>query len=102
MAAIRGSQDTRCRTLEVWILSRRLRNSQHCPYIDDRVRSTQCFEHRTYEDRLETISNVREAGISVCCGGILGLGEVRKTAMQFGSGLIVADPQLFTKCDAFP
>ncbi|CAM9945498.1 unnamed protein product [Scytosiphon promiscuus] len=29
----------------------------------------------TYEDRLETISNVREAGISVCCGGILGLGE---------------------------
>lgn len=31
---------------------------------------------RTYEDRLETISNVRDAGISVCCGGILGLGEV--------------------------
>merc|ERR1711862_799861 len=30
---------------------------------------------RTYEDRLETIANVREAGISVCCGGILGLGE---------------------------
>eukprot|EP00638_Chattonella_subsalsa_P005143 CAMPEP_0117752914 /NCGR_PEP_ID=MMETSP0947-20121206/11907_1 /TAXON_ID=44440 /ORGANISM="Chattonella subsalsa, Strain CCMP2191" /LENGTH=410 /DNA_ID=CAMNT_0005571683 /DNA_START=21 /DNA_END=1253 /DNA_ORIENTATION=+ len=30
---------------------------------------------RTYEDRLETIKNVREAGISVCSGGILGLGE---------------------------
>jgi biotin synthase len=30
---------------------------------------------RSYEDRLETISNVRDAGISVCCGGILGLGE---------------------------
>lgn len=30
---------------------------------------------RTYEDRLDTISNVRDAGISVCCGGILGLGE---------------------------
>jgi biotin synthase len=30
---------------------------------------------RSYEDRLETIANVREAGISVCCGGILGLGE---------------------------
>lgn len=30
---------------------------------------------RKYEDRLETIANVREAGISVCCGGILGLGE---------------------------
>lgn len=30
---------------------------------------------RKYEDRLETIANVRDAGISVCCGGILGLGE---------------------------
>ena len=30
---------------------------------------------RTYDDRLQTIKNVREAGISVCCGGILGLGE---------------------------
>lgn len=30
---------------------------------------------RSYEERLETIKNVREAGMSVCCGGILGLGE---------------------------
>jgi biotin synthase len=30
---------------------------------------------RTYEERLDTIKNVREAGIEVCCGGILGLGE---------------------------
>ena len=30
---------------------------------------------RTYQDRLETIAHVRDAGISVCCGGILGLGE---------------------------
>ncbi|GJJ09453.1 hypothetical protein Clacol_003676 [Clathrus columnatus] len=30
---------------------------------------------RTYDDRLETITAVREAGISVCSGGILGLGE---------------------------
>eukprot|EP01059_Diplonema_ambulator_P020879 TRINITY_DN3481_c3_g1_i1.p1 TRINITY_DN3481_c3_g1~~TRINITY_DN3481_c3_g1_i1.p1 ORF type:complete len:392 (+),score=109.76 TRINITY_DN3481_c3_g1_i1:48-1178(+) len=30
---------------------------------------------RTYEDRLETIANVRAAGISVCCGGILGINE---------------------------
>ena len=30
---------------------------------------------RTYDDRLQTIANVRKAGISVCCGGILGLGE---------------------------
>jgi len=29
----------------------------------------------TYEDRLRTIRNVQDAGMSVCCGGILGLGE---------------------------
>jgi biotin synthase len=33
---------------------------------------------RTYEDRLTTIRNVREAGITVCCGGIIGLGEDRR------------------------
>lgn len=30
---------------------------------------------RTYDDRLNTLSNVRKAGISVCSGGIIGLGE---------------------------
>lgn len=30
---------------------------------------------RTYDDRLETLNNVRKAGISVCSGGIIGLGE---------------------------
>jgi biotin synthase len=30
---------------------------------------------RTYQDRLDTLENVREAGISVCCGGIVGMGE---------------------------
>ena len=30
---------------------------------------------RSYADRLRTIANVRKAGITVCCGGILGLGE---------------------------
>ncbi len=30
---------------------------------------------RTYQDRLDTLERVREAGISVCCGGILGMGE---------------------------
>jgi biotin synthase len=30
---------------------------------------------RTYNDRLETIKNVRASGMTVCCGGIIGLGE---------------------------
>ena len=32
---------------------------------------------RTYQDRLDTLTAVREAGISVCCGGIVGMGESR-------------------------
>ena len=30
---------------------------------------------RTYQDRLQTLEYVREAGVTVCCGGILGMGE---------------------------
>jgi biotin synthase len=30
---------------------------------------------RTYQDRLDTLDAVREAGINVCCGGIVGMGE---------------------------
>lgn len=33
---------------------------------------------RTYQDRLDTLARVREAGIRVCCGGILGMGESRR------------------------
>ena len=33
---------------------------------------------RTYQDRLDTLENVRKADMSVCCGGIVGLGEGRK------------------------
>ncbi|MFP5461936.1 MAG: biotin synthase BioB [Gammaproteobacteria bacterium] len=32
---------------------------------------------RTYQDRLDTLERVRDAGISVCCGGIVGMGETR-------------------------
>lgn len=33
---------------------------------------------RTYEDRLNTLDNVRKAGVTVCCGGIIGLGETHE------------------------
>jgi biotin synthase len=32
---------------------------------------------RTYEDRLDTLEQVRDAGMNVCCGGIVGMGESR-------------------------
>ena len=38
----------------------------------------QIITTRTYDDRLETIENVRDAGMKVCCGGIVGMGEERK------------------------
>ncbi|RAK57259.1 biotin synthase BioB [Phenylobacterium deserti] len=33
---------------------------------------------RTYQDRLDTLAAVRDAGLSTCCGGIVGMGETRR------------------------
>ncbi|ODP36222.1 biotin synthase BioB [Sphingomonas turrisvirgatae] len=38
---------------------------------------------RTFEDRLETLEHVRDAGINVCCGGIVGMGETRGDRVGF-------------------
>jgi biotin synthase len=38
---------------------------------------------RTYADRLKTLAAVRDAGVKVCCGGILGLGESREDRIDF-------------------
>jgi len=35
----------------------------------------QIITTRTYQDRLDTLANVRDAGMNVCCGGIVGMGE---------------------------
>lgn len=42
----------------------------------------QIITTRTYEDRLRTLHHVRDAGISVCCGGILGLGESQEDRIR--------------------
>ena len=41
---------------------------------------------RTYDDRLDTLARVRAAGMNVCCGGIIGMGESRSDRI----GLLVA------------
>jgi biotin synthase len=41
----------------------------------------QIITTRTYQDRLETLQAVREAGMNVCCGGIVGMGEEPKDRM---------------------
>ncbi|WP_342782505.1 biotin synthase BioB [Sphingomonas xanthus] len=38
---------------------------------------------RTFQERLDTLDEVREAGISVCCGGIVGMGEARADRVGF-------------------
>lgn len=38
---------------------------------------------RTFDDRLDTLAHVREAGINVCCGGIVGMGETRADRVGF-------------------
>lgn len=47
---------------------------------------------RRFEDRLHTIGNVREAGIQVCCGGIIGMGESLEDRIRFLLALTQLDP----------
>lgn len=48
---------------------------------------------RNYEDRLETLQHVREAGLNVCCGGIVGMGETREQRAALIAELANLDPQ---------
>lgn len=48
---------------------------------------------RTYQDRLETIAAVAAAGIQVCCGGIVGLGETDRDRIELLHTLANLDPQ---------
>jgi biotin synthase len=53
---------------------------------------------RTYQDRLETLAHVRAAGMSVCCGGIVGMGETRAAR----AGLLHALATLPAHPDSLP
>jgi biotin synthase len=46
-----------------------------------------------YDDRLDTLNKVREAGIKVCCGGIVGMGESRRQRAGLIAELAGLDPQ---------
>ncbi|HLG20224.1 MAG TPA: biotin synthase BioB [Bdellovibrionota bacterium] len=48
---------------------------------------------RTYDDRLRTLKAVREAGITVCCGGIIGMGESAQDRCALLAELAAFDPQ---------
>ena len=64
---------------------------------------------RTYQDRLDTLKNVRQAGMTVCCGGIVGLGETRQDRLGLIEQLAAMDPHpesvpvnLLVKVDGTP
>jgi len=46
----------------------------------------------TWEERWDTLSMVREAGMEVCCGGILGMGETLEQRAEFAANLAELDP----------
>jgi len=52
----------------------------------------QIISTRTYQDRLDTLERVRDAGINVCCGGIVGLGESRRERAGLIAQLANMDP----------
>lgn len=47
----------------------------------------------TFDDRLQTIRNVQDAGMSVCCGGILGLGETTQDRLKMLEVISSFNPQ---------
>lgn len=47
---------------------------------------------RTYEDRLQTLARVRQAGVTVCCGGIIGMGEDRSSRCRLLEQLAAQRP----------
>jgi len=46
----------------------------------------------TWDERWDTLSMVREAGMEVCCGGILGMGETLEQRAEFAANLAELDP----------
>jgi biotin synthase len=53
---------------------------------------------RTMQDRLDTLEHVREAGMAVCCGGIVGMGEAREDRI----GMLVTLANLPTPPESVP
>lgn len=51
-----------------------------------------CSSHR-WEDRVDTCNLVRESGMEVCTGGIIGLGETREQRVEFAFELAALEPQ---------
>ena len=79
--------DTQARTLKDAGLDYYNHNLDTAPEAYGRIIST-----RDYQDRLDTLSRVREVGLSVCSGGIVGMGESRRERASLIAQLANMDP----------
>ena len=74
----------------------RLKDAGLTAYNHNLDTSPEFYSHiittRAYEDRLQTIAHVRGAGITVCCGGILGMGESEEDRIGLFEQLSNLDP----------
>jgi biotin synthase len=74
----------------------RLKDAGLTAYNHNLDTSPEFYSHiittRAYEDRLQTIAHVRTAGITVCCGGILGMGESEEDRIGLFEQLSSLDP----------
>ena len=77
----------------------RLKQSGLDYYTHNLDTSPEYYRHvittRTYQDRLDTLEHVRDAGINVCCGGIVGMGESAedRTGLIHALATLPAHPQ---------
>ena len=74
-----------CATLGMLTASRRAAEESGLDYYNHNLDTSpeyygEIITTRTYQDRLDTLEHVRDAGIKVCCGGIVGMGEGPTTA----------------------
>jgi biotin synthase len=58
-------------------------NIDTSPDYYEKIVTTRCFQ-----DRLDTLQRVRDAGINVCCGGIMGMGESKEDRFSFLQALV--------------
>jgi biotin synthase len=77
--------------------AKRLKSAGLTAYNHNLDTSREYYDHiittRSYDERLETLKNVAKAGISACCGGILGMGESRDDRISLLHTLANLDPQ---------
>lgn len=66
-------------------------------FCNHNIDTSRVFYHnivttRTYNDRLQSVENIKNAGVKVCCGGILGMGENQEDRAQMLLTLSTIDP----------